>query len=227
MRTLRHHSTVILMLVAALALAIPAGAEPALAQPAPSQPAPSQPAAPPAGPQIPTLPAVPGPAAAAPPLTLGDAVARALQQNFQVRQGALQVLVSRAQLQQARAGVQPTLGFQGSYTGTSPSSGTVPLSGTISLSGTPSQPFVAQVPAQTTPPWSFKLTLSYPLYTGNALQDQIAIAQANVRVAEAAFVATSEVTVLSVRQAYYNVQLTQGWWRRSREPSLPLRRTCG
>jgi outer membrane protein TolC len=137
-------------------------------------------------------------------------VARALQQNFQVRQGALQVLVSRAQLQQARAGVQPTLGFQGSYTGTSPSSGTVPLSGTISLSGTPSQPFVAQVPAQTTPPWSFKLTLSYPLYTGNALQDQIAIAQANVRVAEAAFVATSEVTVLSVRQAYYNVQLTQG-----------------
>ncbi len=216
MRTLRHHSAVILMLGAALALASPAGAEPVLAQPAPSQPAPAQPAAPPVGPQIPALPAVPGIAAAAPSLALGDAVVRALQQNFQVRQGALQVLISRAQLQQAQAGVLPTLGFQGSYTGISPSGGTVPLNGTITIPSCgvgcsiSNQPFTALVPARSTPPWSFNLTLSYPLYTGNALQDQIAIAQANVRVAEAAFVVTSQQIVLSVRQAYYNVQLTQG-----------------
>ena len=212
MRILRHHPALTLMLGAALALASPAGAQPILAQPAPPQPAPTQPAAPPMGPEIPTLPAVPGIAAAAPPLALGDAVVRALQQNFQVRQGALQVLIARAQLQQAQAGVLPTLGFQGSYTGTSPSGATAPLNGTINIpgSGITNQPFTAQVPSNTTPPWSFKLTLSYPLYSGNALQDQIAIAQANVRVAEAAFVVTSQQTVLSVRQAYYNVQLTQG-----------------
>jgi outer membrane protein len=215
MRTLRHHSAVILLLGAALVLAGPMSAEPVLAQPAPPQPTPTQPPYPPPGPPIPTLPAVPGVAAAAPPLALGDALTRALQQNFQVRQAALQVLIARAQLQQAQAGVLPTLGFQGSYTGTSPSGGTATLGGTISIPGAPggaitNQPFTAQVPSNTTPPWSFKLLLSYPLYSGNALQDQIAIAQANVRVAEAGFVVTSQQTVLSVRQAYYNVQLTQG-----------------
>lgn len=204
MRALYHHSLASLVLAATLALAIPAASQPA---PSPA----TQPAAPAESPQIPSLPAVPEPGPGQ-PLSLGDAVARALQLNFQIRQAALAVLVARAQVQQAQAGLLPTASIQGSYTGISPSGGTVPLGGTITIpgAGITGQSFTALVPAQTTPPWAFKLILSYPLYTGNALQDQIAIAQANVRVAEAAFAATAQQTALSVRQAYYNVQLTQG-----------------
>jgi outer membrane protein len=212
MPALRHRFVAILMLAAAPALGIPAGAQPA-APPA-SQPAPppaNQPPAPPTSPPIPSLQPVPEPGPGQ-PLTLGDAVAKALQLNFQIRQSALAVLVARAQLQEAQAGPLPTVGVSGSYTGTSPSGGTVPLAGTISIPGASinGQSFIAQVPETTTPPWAFRLNLAYPLYTGNALQDQIAIAQANVRVAEAAFVVTAQLIVLSVRQAYYNVQLTQG-----------------
>src|SRR5579884_4211472 len=198
------------VLAVLLLVALAAPAVPALAQPAPQPGAPPVPSPLPAIPAVPPVPS-PGPGA---PLTLAQAVSMALQQNLQLRQAALQVAVSRAQLAQAQAATWPTVGVTAGY---SPvfgiTSGPSTLSGTITIpgAGVTSQPFVAQVPTTAgTTPWLVELRLSYPLYTGNALQDQIAIAQASLRAAEAALSALANQIVLQARQAYYAMQLAQG-----------------
>lgn len=201
MSDLAHRAVATLTVLAAVALALPAGAQTTTPAP-PSYPAPSA---------IPAVPPVPEPVAGR-PLTLGEAVTLALRQNLQVLQAALQVAVARAQLQQAEAGPQPRVNGQASYT-----NATVPqpppLAGTISIPsmGITNASFTAGLTSQASgQTYLFNLNISYPLYTGNALEDQIAIARANVRGAEAAFTATAAQVVLSVRQAYYNLQLQQG-----------------
>jgi outer membrane protein TolC len=176
-----------------------------------SQPAPGGPPSAPAPPPIPPVPPVPE-AAPGQPLTLAAAVSTALQQNLQVRTAAVQVALARAQLRQAEAGFQPTVGLQGSYTTQSSSGGSI-LSGTLTVpgAGIVGQPFVAQVPSLgAAPSWLVRLNVAYPLYTGHALEDQLAIARASVRSAEAAFAAVANQVVLSVRQAYYGLELAQG-----------------
>src|SRR5579875_3165470 len=176
-----------------------------------SQPAPGGPPSAPAPPPIPPVPPVPE-AAPGQSLTLAAAVSTALQQNLQVRTAAVQVALARAQLRQAEAGFQPTLGLQGSYTTQSSSGGSI-LSGTLTVpgAGIVGQPFVAQVPSLgAAPSWLVRLNVAYPLYTGHALEDQLAIARASVRSAEAAFAAVANQVVLSVRQAYYGLELAQG-----------------
>lgn len=162
----------------------------AAAQTPPAQPqAPSSPAQPAAqvSPQPSTLPPIP-PVPPVPsvrpgtPLTLLDALRRALEQNLQVRQAALQVAIARAQVSQAQAGLLPTATLGASYTDqTAP--GASKLGGTINIpsAGIVDASFVAIVPGSATPPWAFRLNFAYLLYTGNALQDQVAIAQANLR----------------------------------------------
>jgi outer membrane protein TolC len=213
-------STAALAFIALALTALPVAAQqapPAAPSPAPSAPpgAPAQAAPPPAPPpSIPNVPPVPvtGPGT---PLTLADAVTKALQQNYQVQQAALAVLVARAQVNQAQAQKQITLGGSASYADASVSK-SGQLAGTITIQGTTEPitnlPFTASVPSQASAAqsWQFGLTLRYPLYSGNALEDQITIAQANQRAAEAAFAATANQVVLSVRQAYYGVQLAQG-----------------
>ncbi len=208
----RMHSTAILALMVLVLTALPVAAQQAPPPATPYAPpsAPAQ-AAPPATtpPPIPSVPPVPvsGPGT---PLTLADAVTKALQQNYQVRQAALAVLVARAQVNQAEAQKQVTLGGTASYTDTSESK-SGELTGTMTFNGV-TAPFTASVPslASAAQSWQFGLQFRYPLYSGEALEDQITIAQANQRAAEAAFVATANQTVLSVRQAYYGVQLAQG-----------------
>ncbi len=201
MSDLAYRAVATLTVLAVVALALPAGAQttaPAL----PSYPAPSA---------IPAVPPVPE-AVAGRPLTLGEAVTLALRQNLQVQQAALQVAVARAQLQQAEAGPQPRVNGQASYTNTTVPQ-PVPLVGTISIpsAGITNASFTAGLTSQASgQTYLFNLIISYPLYTGSALEDQIAIARANVRGAEAAFTATAAQVVLSVRQAYYNLQLQQG-----------------
>lgn len=213
-----HHRLTAVLLVAAVALAaVPAFAQPAAPPAPPAAPA-APPAAPPGAPAYPPLPALPsvppvptlGPGQS---LTLADAVARGLQQSFQTRLAAIQVALSRAQLAQAQAQILPTVGLTAGYTAASTAGGTTPLSGTITIpgAGISNQPFVASVPvAGPPPPWAFTLKLQYPLYTGNALQDQIAIAQANLRNAEAAFAAAANQVVLGARQAYYALEQVEG-----------------
>lgn len=218
--------------LAAVAL-LPLGAA---AQTPPAPPAQQQPPAPPA-PAVPSTPAAPGqppaapgaPAPAAPttqpippvppvpfvgtgsPLTLLDAVRRALTQNLSVRMAAVQVAVARAQVAQAEAGPLPTVTFVGSNTQQTASQ-TSGIAGTINIpsAGIVGAPYTATVLGSVPPQWAFHLNFAYPLYTGNALQDQIVISQANLHVQESAFAATAAQVVLAVRQAYYNYEQTQG-----------------
>ncbi len=152
---------------------------------APSAPAPAAPPPPPAIPAVPPVPVLPQR-----PLTLADAVTMALQNNFQIRQAALAVLVARAQVRQAEGKTAVTLGASASFTDNSVAVTTGPFAGT-------------------TTSWVFGLTFQYPLYTGSALEDQIAIAQANLAAAEAQFASTAEQVVFSVRQSFYQVQASQ------------------
>src|SRR5579864_7526270 len=173
--------------------------------PAPGTPAaPAQPPAAPAVQPVPPVPPIPV-VGGGQPLTLVDAVRRALEQNLTVRQAALQVAIARSQVSQADAGLWPTVQIIGSNTQTS-SSGTSLLNGTISIptAGITNAPFNAVLPATVTPQWNVRGNLQYTLYSGNAVQDQIAIAQANLRSQQSAFAATAGQTVLTVRQAYYN-----------------------
>ena len=192
-------------LAATALLPLTAAAQTQPTPPAPSTPAPapSQPSttAPLAIPPVPPVPSVGGGA----PLTLLDAVRRALEQNLSIRQAALQVAIARAQVGQAEAGLYPTISVGASNTqATTP--GNTTLGGTINIpsAGITGAPFTAVVPGTSTPQWKVDGILNYAIYTGNAVQDQIAIAQANLRGQQSAFAATAGQTVLAVRQAYFN-----------------------
>ncbi|HTD48022.1 MAG TPA: TolC family protein, partial [bacterium] len=149
------------------------------------------------------------------PLTLADALTAALQNNFQTRQAALAVAIARAQLREAEAQKAVTLGVSASFTDNSLCCGGAPVSGTISIPGAPggaitNLPFTATGFGGTAATNSvFALTFKYPLYTGGALEAQIAIARANELIAEAQFAAAAEQVVFSVRQAYYSVTASE------------------
>jgi outer membrane protein TolC len=219
----------LISLAAAAALPVSATAQTPPAQPQP--PAPTQPVQPqqptPAAPGAPAVPGAPPilvsplpPTPAVPPvpyvgtgqpLTLLDAVRRALTENLSVQQAAIQVAVSRAQVAEAEAGLLPTVTFVGSNTQqTAPAASG--LAGTINIpgSGIVNAPFTAVLPGAAPPQWAFHMEFSYPLYTGNALQDQVAIARANLLAQQSAFTATAGQTVLAVRMAYYNYEQSQG-----------------
>jgi len=196
---------------ALLPLAVAAQTQPT-PPPAPSSPA--QPTQPPASsvptlviPPVPPVPSVGGGA----PLALLDAVRRALEQNLQVRQAALAVAIARAQVSQAEAGLLPTAAVSASDTQQTPPNDSH-LVGTINIpsAGVTAAPFTATLPATTPPQWAVRGTIQYPVYTGNAVQDQIAIAQANLRGQQSAFAATAGQVVLAVRQAYYNYVQSEG-----------------
>ncbi|HEV2283085.1 MAG TPA: TolC family protein [bacterium] len=190
----------------------------AAAQTQPAQPpvpsSPTQPTQPPAssGPAmvIPPVPPVPSVGGGA-PLTLLDAVRRALEQNLSVRQAALAVAIARAQVGQAEAGLWPTVSVGASNTQQTPP-GNSTLGGTINIpsAGITGAPFTAVVPGAAPPQWNVHGTFQYAVYTGNAVQDQIAIAQANLRGQQSAFAATAGQTVLAVRQAYFNYVQSEG-----------------
>lgn len=191
-------------LAATALLPLTAAAQTQPTPPAPSTPAPASPPPRPAPLAIPSVPPVPIVGGGA-PLTLIDAVRRALEQNLSVRQAAFQVAIARAQVGQADAGLWPTVSVGASNTqATAP--GTSTLGGAINIpsAGITNAPFTAVVPGTSTPQWNVHGIVNYSVYSGNAVQDQIAIAQANLRGQESAFAATAGQTVLAVRQAYFN-----------------------
>jgi len=160
--------------------------------------------------QIPPVPAVPS-VGGGTALPLVDAVRRALEQNLGVRQAALAVAIARSQVTQAQAGLYPTVGVGASNTQQTAPGNSV-LNGTINIpsAGVTGAPFTAVLPGSTPPQWNVHGVISYNLYTGNAVQDQIAIAKANLQGQQSAFTATAEQTVLAVRQAYYNYVQSEG-----------------
>ena len=138
-------------------------------------------------------------------MSLADAVTLALQQNLTLRQDGAQVVIDRALVAEAKASLWPTVKASGSYTNETVTTTSYPIAITIPgigvVNGTLSS-------TNETTPYSFSLTLSYDLYTGNSVQDQIAIEQATLDADEAAYAAEAAQIVLQVREAYYNLWAT-------------------
>src|SRR3990172_7749768 len=133
-------------------------------------------------------------------LSLAEALTLAAQQNQQLRVAAFEVTIARSQLAQARAGAAPQGNAQASYTRTQEQGPT-----TISLG----PGVTVSIPAPSPNLFDARLILQYPLYSGGRIEAQIALAEANVKGAEAALERVKQQVIFSVRQAYFQLLLAQ------------------
>jgi outer membrane protein TolC len=136
----------------------------------------------------------------------------ALQQNQQLRGAAFEVLVARAQLAQARAGTALQASVQGSYTRMQDGVvTTVPVSSSPGGGGPPVGFLI--IPAPSSNVYDARVVLQYPLYSGGRIEAQVAMAEANLRGAEATFERVKQQIVFGVRQAYFSLLLAQAGLR--------------
>jgi outer membrane protein TolC len=147
--------------------------------------------------QAPTPAPTPAPAqaptAAPRPITLLEALTLAAQNNQGLRVAAFETVVARAQLAQAEAVKSGQLTLAASYTRINE------RTTTVTIGTTPIQiPFSPNL-------YSAALTYTYPIYTGGRIDSQIALAQANLRGAEATLERTKQQLVLDVKQAYFGL----------------------
>ncbi len=144
-------------------------------------------------------------------ITQTQALTMALQQNQQLRVAAFEVLVARAQLAQARAGTALQASVQGSYTRTQDGVvTTIPVSSPGG--GGPPVGFLI-IPAPSSNIYDARVVLQYPLYSGGRIEAQVAMAEANLRGAEATFERIKQQIVFGVRQAYFSLLLAQAGLR--------------
>ena len=165
-----------------LLLALTAAA-PALAQePAPPAPLPSTPPAATAT----------GPATAPPVrLTLQEALRRALADNIALGRARLEVNAQQSQADVIFTGILPRIGFQGSFTRNDQA---------VSFGeGDDARTILAEND------WSYRLTLSQPIYAGNRERKAINQARLNVDVARQAVADTEEELILTVASNYLAV----------------------
>ncbi len=143
------------------------------------------------------------PAAVAQPgpttLTFAQAVTLALQQNQQLRVAAFDVAIARAQVAEARAATHGSVNAQVTYTRTKDQPPTTFTFGMFSVT----------LPPPSSDLYDARLILQYPLYTGGRLEAQIALAEANLKGAEATFARLGQQIVFNVRQAYAQTLLAQ------------------
>lgn len=137
------------------------------------------------------------------PLGLAEAITVALQENQQLRVAAFEVAIARTQLAQARAAKSPQVNGQASVTRTQEGQPT-----TISFIDHGALHTIV-IPAPSPNLYDARITLQYPLYTGGRLEAQIALAEANVRGAEAALERIKQQVVFAARQGYFQLQLAQ------------------
>lgn len=133
-------------------------------------------------------------------LSLAEALVMAAQQNQQLRVAGFEVAIARSQLAQTRAGAAPQVSAQASYTRTQEQGPT-----TVSLG----PGLTVTIPAPSPNLYDVRLILQYPLYTGGRLEAQIALAEANVKGAEAVLERVKQQIIFSVRQAYFQLLLAQ------------------
>ncbi len=147
-------------------------------------------------------PATPQPAPPAPPperpVTMAQALTQAVQNNLTLRIAAFEVQVTRAQLAAALGAKAGSAAAVLSYqkNNTPPTVIVIPGFPPISLPAL-NDIYVANA------------TYTYPLYTGGALEAQIALARAGVRGAEAALARTTQEITLQTRLAYFGVLVAQ------------------
>src|SRR5439155_688507 len=114
-------------------------------------------------------------------ISFADVAASVVQSNFQLRAASLNVAIAQAQLAQAQGGQMPQATLSGSYTRTQELRPAFPLDPDIYAAG---------------------VAISYPLSTGGRVEAQIALAQANLRGARAAFNRTKQQLIYSAEQIY-------------------------
>src|SRR5947208_3164715 len=115
-------------------------------------------------------------------ISFADVAAAVVQSNFQLRAAALNIAIAQAQLAQAQGGQMPQATLSGSYTRTQEPPPAFPLGGpNIYAAG---------------------VAISYPLSTGGRVEAQIALAQANLRGAQASFNRTRQQLIHSAEQIY-------------------------
>lgn len=132
-------------------------------------------------------------------LSFADAAVAAAQNNLRLRAAAFEVTVAQAQLAQARGAKTPQVGLTGSYMRSQEQAGQ-----TISVLGTP-----VTLPPPPPEVVAIGISAQYPLYTGGALEAQIALAAANLRGAQAVLERKKQQVIFSAQQAYLGTLLTQ------------------
>ncbi|MBI4278429.1 MAG: TolC family protein, partial [Armatimonadetes bacterium] len=134
-------------------------------------------------------------------ITLEEALATALRRNLTLRVAAFEVRVAETQLVQATAAKSGQINATAAYSRTRQQDPmVVPVSpgpGSVTLP----TPDVNQYQAG--------VALQLPLYTGGRLESQAALAEANLRGAQAALERIRQQIVLEVKQAYYRLLLAR------------------
>jgi outer membrane protein TolC len=147
-------------------------------------------------------------------LSFGELATIVAQNNLSLRAAAFEVAIAEAQLAQARGGRLPQLSLTGSYaTGQQRPGSTTTIPnpfgpGTITLT----------IPGPDPDQVLLRVGLLYPLYSGGRIEAQIALADANLRGAQAVFARTTQQVVHSAQQAYLRALL-------ARENVVAARRT--
>src|SRR2546426_370112 len=112
-------------------------------------------------------------------VSVADVAAAVLQSNLQLRAAAFEVAVAQAQLAQARGARGPQAGLAGGYTLNQ------------------QQPFGLDPNV-----YAMGVAITYPLSTGSSLEAQIALAEANLRGAQATYQRAKQQVVYAAEQTY-------------------------
>jgi len=153
-------------------------------------------------------PVLPAAAQAPRPVTMVEALTLAAQKNHGLRVAAVEVKIARAQLAQAEAAKSGQLVLSASYTRVNEREGGTMVIPPGTIPGI-IVPIVITLPAPDPNVYSAALTYQVPLHSGGRIESQIALAQANLRGAEAALERVKHQVVLDVKQAYFQVLLAQ------------------
>ncbi|MGQ0548421.1 MAG: TolC family protein [Armatimonadota bacterium] len=159
---------------------------------------------------------VPGAAAQVPPqgapaqrpITLAEALTVAAQNNLNLRVAAFEVTVARSQLAQAENVRAGQLVLTASYTRINDRDGGAIVFPPGTIPGITTT-ITVPLPPPTPNLYSAALNYEYPVFTGGRIESAIALAQANLRGAEAALERVKQQVVLDVKLAYYQLLLAQ------------------
>jgi outer membrane protein TolC len=140
-------------------------------------------------------------------LSFAELATTVMQNNLQLRAAALDVAVAEAQQAQARTGRRPQVAVSASYTRAQEQAGQ-----TISFPNPfgPSPPVISfTLPPPNPNIYAARLALQFPLYTGGRIESQIALAEANLRGAQAAFARSQRQILFGAQQLYLRALLGQ------------------
>jgi outer membrane protein TolC len=133
-------------------------------------------------------------------ISFADVAAAVVQNNLELRAAGLDVAIAQAQLAQAEAGHLPQVNLSGSYARNQQQPGQ-----TVSFPNpfNPTPPVIhITLPSVDPNVYAAGLIISYPLYTGGRVEAQIALAEANLRGAQATFDRTKQQAVYASEQIY-------------------------